>query len=254
MNAVLESILSTATVRDGANLLTLNHPDFPALQSHIDPAEGAFLQSLIAEVRPRTSLEIGMAYGVSTLFICEALDRLQHRARHIVMDPNQRSQWKGIGLQNAERAGYGSLLEFHEQPSEVVLPQLLARGTVLDFAFVDGWHTFDQVMVEFYYINRLLVPGGVVVFDDANRRSVGRVVRHALTYPCYEVHAASGAPPPARSWKAAARRRLASMSIARRWLRRDVLIRDWDLGIGGRSVALRKTADDTRHTYFDAEF
>lgn len=254
MNAVLESILSTATVRDGANLLTLNHPDFPALQSHIDPAEGAFLQSLIAEVRPRTSLEIGMAYGVSTLFICEALDRLQHRARHIVMDPNQRSQWKGIGLQNAERAGYGSLLEFHEQPSEVVLPQLLARGAVLDFAFVDGWHTFDQVMVEFYYINRMLRVGGLVVFDDADRETVNRVIRYAIRYPAYEVVPRPSASPARLSLPGRARRTLARMPAARRVLRTDLLDRDWDLGIEGSCVALRKVRDDERSSGWYADF
>src|SRR5690606_33904534 len=110
-----------------------------------------------------------------------------HPVRHIVMDPNQRSQWKGIGLQNAERAGFAPLLEFHERASEFVLPQLLARGTVLDFAFIDGWHTFDQVMVEFYYINRMLRVGGIVAFDDADRDTVNRVIRYAMRYPAYEV-------------------------------------------------------------------
>jgi predicted O-methyltransferase YrrM len=254
MNAVLESILSTATVTDGSKVLTLNHPEFPALPTHVDPAEGAFLQELIADVRPRTSLEIGMAYGVSTLFICEALERARTDARHIVMDPYQRSLWRGIGLQNAERAGYGHMLEFHEERSEFLLPRLVERGTALDFAFIDGWHTFDQVMMEFYYINRMLRIGGVVAFDDADRPTVNRAVRYALNYPAYEVVPRKGQKPVRRSLLGRARRAASRVPRAGRVLRSDLLKRDWDLGIAGSCVALRKVAVDERSSGWYADF
>ena len=254
MNAVLESILSTATVTDGRQVLTLNHPELPTLPTHVDPAEGAFLQELIADVRPRTSLEIGMAYGVSTLFICEALQRTRPDARHIVMDPYQRSMWRGIGLQNAERAGFGGMLEFHEARSEFVLPQLLERETALDFAFIDGWHTFDQVMVEFYYVNRMLRVGGVVAFDDADRRTVNRVIRYALNYPAYEVVQRKAQPAMRRSMLGRARRWASRFPQAGRALRSDLLKRDWDLGISGSCVALRKIAADERSSRWYADF
>ena len=92
-------------------------------------------------------------------------------------------------MKNIRDAGFAPLVDFREQRSEVALPRLLEEGVTLDFAFVDGWHTFDQVMVEFYFINRLLRVGGVIAFDDANRRSINRVVRHALTYPRISVYA-----------------------------------------------------------------
>jgi predicted O-methyltransferase YrrM len=254
MNSVLESILSTATVTDGGSVLTLNHPDFPAFPANVDPAEGAFLQELIAEVRPRTTLEIGMAYGVSTLFICEALEQLQPDARHIVMDPHQRSLWRGIGLQNVERAGFGRFLEFHEDRSELVLPKLVERGTTLDFAFIDGWHTFDQVMVEFYYINRMLRVGGIVAFDDADRLTVNRAVRQALNYPAYEAVPRKAHLAGSRSLMGRARRFVAGVPVARRVLRADLLDRDWDLGISGSCVALRKIAEDDRSSNWYADF
>lgn len=254
-NRVLDRLLDSGTIplEDGA-AVTLRHPEFPESLSHIDRDSGALLQRLIAEQRPQRTLEVGLAYGISTLFICDALQALGPRARHIVIDPFQHGKWRGLGLRNLAQAGYADLIDFRDQPSELVLPQLLAERQTFDFVFIDALHRFDQVMVEFYYVNRLLNPGGIVVFDDANRRSVGRAIRHALTYPCYQVHAANGAPPPSRSWRAAVRRRAASFSAAQRLLRPDVLARDWDLGIGGRAVALCKTGEDTRHTYFDAEF
>jgi predicted O-methyltransferase YrrM len=195
-----------------------------------------------------------MAYGVSTLFICEALDRLQNGARHIVSDPFQHSLWRGIGLRNLEEAGYGGMLEFHERRSEFLLPDLADQGTELDFAFVDGWHTFDQVMVEFYYINRMLRVGGVVAFDDADRRTVNRVIRYALNYPAYEVvpRASQGVARP--SVKGRVRRSVTGMPVARRIVRPDVIERDWELGIHGSCVALRKVAGDDRSSGWYAEF
>jgi predicted O-methyltransferase YrrM len=254
MNPVLESILSSAQVRDGGTVLTLNHPDFPDLPSHVDPVEGAFLQELVASVRPETSLEIGMAYGVSTLFICEALERAGSGARHIVSDPFQLSLWRGIGLQNLERAGYGGMIEFHERRSEFLLPELAERGTRLDFAFVDGWHTFDQVMVEFYYLNRMLRVGGVIAFDDADRRTVNRVIRYALNYPAYEVVPRKEHGVTRRTVQGRVRRSLTGIPAARRVVRPDVIARDWELGINGSCVALRKVGEDDRSSGWYSEF
>ena len=81
-------------------------------------------------------------------------------------------------------------IDFREQRSELALPELVREQVSIQFALVDGWHTFDQVMVEFYFLNRMLDVGGVILFDDADRRSVNRAIRHALTYPAYRVYAA----------------------------------------------------------------
>lgn len=83
MNAVLERSLTTRTVTDGSTVLPLSHPDFPNLPVHMDEREGRLLERVIAAVRPAVSLEIGFAYGVSTLFICGALAAACGVATHI---------------------------------------------------------------------------------------------------------------------------------------------------------------------------
>jgi predicted O-methyltransferase YrrM len=255
LNPVLQRLLETgAIIVDPDTSVSLRHPEFPDALSHIDAESGLLLQRVIREVRPERTLEIGFAYGISTLFICEALASLSNEAKHTVIDPFQKGKWRGLGLRNVADAGFANLLDFREEPSEVALPRLLFEQQRFEFAFIDGLHRFDQVMLEFYYVNRLLRPGGVVVFDDANRRSVNRAIRHALTYPCYQLFAASTAGTRRPTWAGRVRRRLSSVRAAQGVLRRDLLIRDWDLGITGRAVALRKTQEDTRHTYFDAEF
>src|SRR5215470_13846913 len=135
MNSVLEEILESGQVSDGQQILPLT--------SCMDKREGDLLARVIDFVRPTTSLEVGFAYGVSTLFICEALSRIGKPARHIVVDPYQWSEWRGIGLRNIKRAGYEAFVELRQQESEISLPQLVEEKTILDLALIDGWHTFD---------------------------------------------------------------------------------------------------------------
>jgi predicted O-methyltransferase YrrM len=74
----------------------------------------------------------------------------------------------GLGLANLDRAGYARLVEFHDEPSYRALPALEAAGQRIEFAFIDGWHTFDYVMVDFFYVDRMLRVGGIVVLDDTS--------------------------------------------------------------------------------------
>ncbi len=97
---------------------------------HMNEAEGELIARVSEAVKPaEILLEIGFAYGVSTLFACEALNNNQKPCRHIVIDPNQSSLFGGIGLINVERSGYRGLVDFVEEPSEIALPRLLQANT-----------------------------------------------------------------------------------------------------------------------------
>ncbi|MBV9481329.1 MAG: class I SAM-dependent methyltransferase, partial [Acidobacteria bacterium] len=181
MNPVLVEILTSGSVTDGYQTLPLH--------SSMSPEEGELINRVYQKVKPNTSLEVGMAYGVSTLFIGDALTANGKTARHIVIDPFQRTQWRGIGLRNVQRAGFGSLVELHEAKSELELPTLLSNGTEIQVAVIDGWHTFDHTLVDFFYINKMLAVGGIIILDDTNMPAVKRVADHILSYPAYRLYA-----------------------------------------------------------------
>jgi predicted O-methyltransferase YrrM len=170
-------ILESGTVRaeDGVAI---------PLHSHIPAEECEIVQQWIAAFQPRTILEIGMAYGISCLFICEAIAERTGVAYHII-DPFQRSQWQSIGVSNLQRAGFGHLYTLHEESSETCLPRLLSEGMRIDFALIDSWHTFDHAMMEFYFVNKLLSVGGVVVLDDVHLPSIQKLMAHISSYDCY---------------------------------------------------------------------
>jgi predicted O-methyltransferase YrrM len=244
MHALLEAIYTSQTVTDGkARYSALNADGHP---TYIDRAEGALLQRAIAAVRPTTTLEIGMAYGVSTLFICEALAELPHRATHIAIDPHQSTKWHGIGLRNASDAGFAGLLRFFEERSEFCLPRLLQEGTTVQVALIDGLHIFEQCALEFYFIDRMLPVGGTVIFDDVDWPAIRRVVRLVMSYGTYEVADHTGPKAGRRGLLGRARKALTQVPHAEKLLRPDFITRDHELGIRGTCVALRKISAERR--------
>lgn len=150
----------------------------------ISPAEGQCLQRVFSENDVRKTVEIGCAFGLSSMFICDSFARKDMPCRHTIIDPYQSSVFSGSGIRNLEEAGLRGF-ELIEEPSELALPRLLASGARFDAALIDGYHTFDQTMVDLYYVNRLLRVGGYLVLDDCNLPAVNRAVRYLLTYPCY---------------------------------------------------------------------
>lgn len=248
MNPVLSEIMKTGRTR------TADGHDSVELHSAIFESEGRYLQKLVRQVDPEFSLEVGLAYGVSALFICEAINR-REGTRHIVIDPNQhgasRDQgWDGIGMANLKRAGYGDFVSLMEAPSHQVLPELEAAGQRIDFAFIDGWHTFDFTLVDFFYIDRMLKPGGVVAFDNADWSSVRKVCRFIAQNLSYTVL------PPELEWEPPRKRRILDHVLARvpvgklpfsgRILHPALAAPDIRLGLWGPCIAFRKDGHDSR--------
>jgi predicted O-methyltransferase YrrM len=177
---VLERICATGRVegREGNQL--------EAFPLGIWPEEGQVLYDLARRPDVATTIEVGMAYGVSTLFICQAL-RDKGGGHHTAIDPEQHSTWDSIGLLNLERAGLRDLVTLHATPDYVALPQLLQRQERYDLAFVDGMHAFDYVLLDFFYLDRMLRPGGYLVFDDLWMPAVRKAICFVLRNRSYEL-------------------------------------------------------------------
>src|SRR5260221_448030 len=54
------------------------------------PAEGAAIRSWVVREAAACTIEVGLGYGISALFVCEGLlTSGAPDARHVVIDPNQ---------------------------------------------------------------------------------------------------------------------------------------------------------------------
>jgi predicted O-methyltransferase YrrM len=145
------------------------------LPAGMTPERGEQIHQFIRTHRPESCLELGFANGVGALYIGSALeangfgtltsvDRLRARNRR----PN--------ASELIEEAGLGGRVTLvYEQTSytwflhDTMRARLAAAGALepcYDFVFIDGAHTWDADALAFGLADRLLAPGGWVLFDD----------------------------------------------------------------------------------------
>jgi predicted O-methyltransferase YrrM len=156
---------------------------FSYKETSIPTPEGEFLWSQIRKHQYTNTIEVGCALGIASLYICDALSEFDE-VSHTILDPYQSTQWQNIGICNLENIGFQNYTLI-EKPSEIALPQLLDQQARFDFAFIDGWHTFDHTLLDFFYLNRLVRVGGMIVFDDVKYPSIARVLEYVAKYPHY---------------------------------------------------------------------
>jgi hypothetical protein len=155
------------------------------LHSHISRVEANALYEIIKRRRPDIVLEIGMAFGISSLAILTALEEVGNGIL-ISVDPNQTlGEWKGAGVANVRRSGLSHRHTLIEKPDYLALPELLAAGTQVNAAYIDGRHTFEYVLLDIFYIDRMLGPNGFVGFNDAGWRSVHKALRFLTRHRRY---------------------------------------------------------------------
>lgn len=172
----------------------------------IERPAGEALRDLAVSEGASQTIEVGLALGMSALFLCQAVLRVDpDGARHVAIDPHQRTDWKGAGLTSLAAAGVDGLVEVIEEESELALPQLVRQGRQFDLAFVDGNHRFEGVLLDLVFMDRLVKPGGLIVADDMWMPSVRTAVAYVERNLDLELEPT--AVPDAFSWRRGLRRR-----------------------------------------------
>jgi len=173
MNPFIDQIF-----RDGTALDDQGNP-VEVFTAGVARQDGEDIYKVIRASGAHETLEIGFAYGISTLFILQALQD-NGGGRHEAIDPFEKEAYRNVGIENVRRSGLGHLFTFHHAFSQDLLPQFLIAGRKFDFVFIDGHHTFDQVFTDFYYVEKILRDGGLVMFHDVILPSVRKVVTFIL--------------------------------------------------------------------------
>jgi len=218
------------------------------LHSHTSRAQCAFMDEIIREVRPETGLEVGLAYGISTLQILKSMAGVREDFKHIVMDPYQH-EWNDIGTLNVERSGYKDHVRFYSAPSTVVLPKLDSEKTRIQFAYIDSTKVFDQLLVDVHYINSMMDVGGVLVLDDCDFPGIRLLARFLARHPSFKVLKGFSPDPVTMKSKIAGSvvtLWLKLMPFRGRKLSRLDVETDAHLGVAFKCIAFKKIKDDDR--------
>ncbi len=161
ISAVIDEMYDAGVVTaDDGKRLRLR--DFAVSRAH-----GEVLAGATQAIAPRATIEVGCASGLSTLHMCrgrQAAGCLEPGSAHTI-DLKQTTHWHNIGHRAIERAGLCEIVCLYEEAAHTVLPRLIDRLRI-QFAFLDGWHMFDFVMVEAFYCDLMLDVGGVIALHD----------------------------------------------------------------------------------------
>jgi predicted O-methyltransferase YrrM len=169
-------------VRDGTAVARSDGTSHRVFPTAVSAAEGAALRTWVKRERARHTIETGLGYGISALFILEGLlANNGGSTRHVVIDPHQATRFANCGLQALDEAGVPQLVEHHAEGSQIVLPRFLEEGRSFDLGFVDGDHRFDGVFLDLVYLGRLVNTGGIVFLDDYQLPAVARAASFFVT-------------------------------------------------------------------------
>ena len=137
------------------------------------------IRALMLELKPDSTLEIGLAFGGSTLTFGQSHKDLgrEPSKQHTAIDPAQCKYWDDAGrliLENADLMGYVEVVEAY---SSQALPRFVEEGRKFQMVYVDGSHQFEDVLMDFVFTHEMLEIGGVIMFDDSTDSHVAKVLR-----------------------------------------------------------------------------
>ncbi len=237
MHHLLEEVFASKSFKNSRNQIIPINSETPKDQCQ-------FLQEIIKTNGFTKSLEIGFAFGLSTLAIIEEIAK--NGGRHCVIDKFEMSGWGGNGLELIKQAGYEDSLEFYEKYCYEVLPEFMRAGRHFDFAYIDSTKQFDWLLVDFFYIDKILQTGGVIVFDDVAFPGIRKLLRYISRYPNYKIYSIFPVNNRQSAFKNLARW-LRFLPKAKKIIRNDLLLTDYQLGLNSNCVAIQKMDDDKRN-------
>jgi predicted O-methyltransferase YrrM len=136
----------------------------------MSPEEGMAIYNLCVSAKPKATLEIGLAFGYSTLYFLSALAK-NKQGTHTAVDPLQSSIFFSVGetlARNSLRANgqRPSAFRLIEERSDRAAIDLARAGSKFEVVFIDGNHRFDDVLTDFYLCAPLCTIGGHVILHD----------------------------------------------------------------------------------------
>lgn len=152
--------------------------NLPRKNITVTEKECEYLYDFTKKHNVKNSLEVGFAYGTSAIHIMLATGN-----NHISIDPYafKKDEWNGVGMENVRKMGLSDQFRLIENYSQFALPKLIDENINFDFAFIDGLHIFDITLVEFYYIDMMMVKGGHIMLHDTYMDSIKSVVSYIET-------------------------------------------------------------------------
>ncbi len=148
--------------------------------------QGSTIHRIVNSAGIKRTLEIGFAYGFSSIWILDALLNKEN-ANHTAIDPFEKLHWDGVGIKQVEKMNNAKIFKWISDYSIHSLSTLISKKERFDFIFIDGNHRFDDVIVDFYLCDQLVEPNGIIAIDDMWMPSIRKATQFILSNRSYEI-------------------------------------------------------------------
>jgi predicted O-methyltransferase YrrM len=139
------------------------------------PHRGEQIYDFVRKHAFENCLELGLAHGVGSVYIASALEA-NGRGHLTSVDNESALERDPPASEVVERAGLSHRVSLVIEPTSytwflqrMVRQQLKDSSTIdplFDFVFIDGAHTWEVDGFAFLLVDKLLKPGGWILFDD----------------------------------------------------------------------------------------
>jgi predicted O-methyltransferase YrrM len=136
---------------------------------------GRLLYTLIRAVRPKSVVEFGMSFGISTLHLAAAV---RDNGIGRVVTTEMSAAKVGAARKTFAETGLDDVITVLEGDALETLPRHLGAGAEgsVDFVLLDGWK--DLYLPVLHELEPRLAPGTLVLADDTSFESVQPYLRY----------------------------------------------------------------------------
>jgi predicted O-methyltransferase YrrM len=136
---------------------------------HMSLTQGEVIARFLQEQDLKKVLELGFRYGVSTCYMAQTLKLLGRGSITTIdleytksLEPNIETSLAALGL--------NEIVTIHYEPTSYIwrlMKYIEAHNEpIFDFCYIDGAHNWFVDGFAFFLVDKLLCPGGWILFDD----------------------------------------------------------------------------------------
>jgi len=212
-------------------------------------AQSSFISNILNEHKPQNTLQLGLGNLDQTLSTCQTLKSVNHATLTLITPTVMQHSKFSQELKKLKESSLEDLVELIRTPADEVLPDFYFQNSSLDLAIMNDCTQFDQALVAFYYIDKMLVSRGTIIITDADTPVMKKLCRHLLTERSYtiekSVNTTKKGPKIARILRERFNKAPALLTDRiKPFLNAELLLTDEDLGLGCSIIAFTKPAEE----------
>ncbi len=146
--------------------------DLPYMKIH----HARRLENILKKYNCSRVLELGFYHGVSSMYMAAILDEMGGERTLTTIDKIGAKARQPNIEQLADELGLADYIEpFYEERTYLWrLMKFIEEGRKFDFCYLDGGHNWGDTGFAFFLVDKLLVDGGLILFDDFDWTAEGK--------------------------------------------------------------------------------